>query len=92
MVKIPIRMVAIADIAMGVKTSAAPSMVIPVTNSVANHIKAPLTSKEPIPTVKTIKGSKIRERTGHRKVFKIPTRAAAIKAVSHEFRDNPTDI
>jgi hypothetical protein len=92
MVKRPIRRVEIADIAMGVKKSAAPSMVTPPTNSVANQIKPPLTSKEPIPTVKTMKGSRIRERMGHKSAFKIPTIAAAIKAVSHEFRDNPTDI
>jgi hypothetical protein len=39
-----------------------------------------------------MKGSKIRERTGHKRVFKIPTTAVAIKVVSQESTDNPTEI
>ena len=40
-------------------------MVIPGTKLLANHIKAPLINNAPIPTVKTMNGSKIRDKIGH---------------------------
>jgi hypothetical protein len=37
-------------------------------------------------------GSRIRDKNGHNKAFKIPTTPAATNAVSHVFIVNPTEI
>jgi hypothetical protein len=92
MVKIAVSRVEIAAIPMGVKIRAGPPMVIPGTKTLANQINAPLINKAAIPTVNTINGSKIRDKIGHNIEFKIPTTAAATKAVSQASIVKPTEI
>jgi hypothetical protein len=55
------------------------------------QIKKPFKRSDPTPTVKTMNGKNIRDKSGQNNAFKIPSKATTTKAVSQLLTVKPTD-